>query len=98
MALLAQLVVIGLLVGALWWACQPRYVFVVRIDHGQPCVTRGKVTPTFLREVGQACGDAEVRRGWVGGVRRGKQVALAFSRSIPQACRQRLRNQWQLHG
>jgi Protein of unknown function (DUF3634) len=98
MELLAKLVFIGLAVGVLWLVCQPRYVFVVRIESGKPRVSRGKVTAGFLHQVGEICGSAGVACGWMGGVLRGKRIALLFSRSIPPSCRQRLRNQWLLHG
>ena len=98
MELLAKLVLVVLAVGAVWWLVQPRYTFVVRIDGGVPRVTNGQVTAAFLQELGRACGEFAVCRGWVGGVRRGGRTALAFSRNLPQPCRQRVRNLWELHG
>jgi hypothetical protein len=81
-----------------WWALQPRYAFVVSIAGGVPRVSRGKVTAGFLQEVERACAEAGVTDGWFGGVRRGRQTALTFSRSIPPHTQQRLRNLWGLHG
>jgi hypothetical protein len=98
MELLGKLVFIGLAVGVLWFICQPRFVFVVRIESGKPRLSRGKVTAGFLHQVSEMCDSAGVARGWVGGVLRGKRIALLFSRSIPPPCRQQLRNQWLLHG
>jgi hypothetical protein len=92
-----NLIVFAIVAGALWWALQPRYAFVVHLDGGVPRVTKGRVTAAFLKEVGLACGEAGVARGWVGGVQRGRRLALRFSRSIPPQCRQRLRNVWALH-
>jgi Protein of unknown function (DUF3634) len=96
--ILFKLLVLALVVAALWWAFQPRYAFVIRIEGGVPRVARGKVTAAFLQNVGQACAELGVSRGWVGGVLRGRQVMLAFSRNIPQPCQQRLRNIWGLSG
>lgn len=92
--LVVNVVVLALVVGGLWLAIQPRYVFVVRIEGGTARVSKGKVTPAFLAEIGRACDEFGTARGWVGGVQRGKRVALAFSRNIPHPCRQRLRNLW----
>src|SRR5262245_23441004 len=97
MDVLVKIVVIALLMGALWWGFQPRFTVVVRIRDGVARVTRGKAPATFVREVEQVCG-ATVSRGWVGGARKGQRVVLAFSRSIPESCRQQLRNLWHLHG
>jgi hypothetical protein len=98
MELVAKLVVVGLVAAALWWACQPRFVFLVRIKYGEQHVARGKVTRAFLQQVAEVCGAAGVKRGWVGGVQRGKHTTLLFSRSIPAPCRQQLRNRWALDG
>jgi Protein of unknown function (DUF3634) len=96
--LVTKLVVVALCAGALWWAIQPRYLFVVRVTGGVPRVARGKVTAAFLQQLGQACAEGGVSQGWVGGVQRGRRLALAFSRSIPPPCQQRLRNLWLLQG
>ena len=98
MELLTKIAVLGLILGLLCWAFQPRYVFLVRIEDGKPHVLRGKVTPVFLGRVAEVCGQAGVRRGWVGGVPRGKGVVLSFSRTFPPGLQQQLRNQWGLHG
>jgi hypothetical protein len=98
MDLLPKIFVVVLLVGALVWALQPRYAFVVRIERGTLRVTRGKVALKVLQQLEQACSEADISRGWVGGIQRGRRVTLAFSRSIPPPCRQRLRNLWVLHG
>lgn len=89
-----NLAIAAVVIGFVYWAIQPRYVFVIRIDDGIARAAKGKVAPAFLSEVGDACNQAAVRRGWVGGVARGKRVKLAFSRSIPAACQQQLRNVW----
>jgi hypothetical protein len=96
--LLVKLVIVALLVGALLWLLRTRYTFVVRIEDGSPRLAQGRVTPAFLAEVGEVCSRAAVTRGWVGGIPMRKQVRLVFSRSIPEACRQQLRNAWMLHG
>jgi hypothetical protein len=95
--LVGKLVLVALAVGAVWWMLQPRYVFVVRIAGGVPRATSGKVTAAFLEEIGEACAEYKVSRGWIGGVPRGRQVTLTFSRGMPPSCRQRLRNLWAMH-
>jgi hypothetical protein len=93
-----QIVLVALVVAGAWWALQPRYVFIIHLRAGRPSVTRGKVTAQFLDLVRDACADGGVSSGWVGGVRRGKRIRLAFSWGFPPGCRQRLRNLWNLHG
>ena len=91
---LINLVILGLVIWGGWLICQPRYLFVVRISQGKPRLVKGKATAAFLQQVNETCSQAGLKSGWVGGVRRGKHVALVFSRSFPQACRQQLRNIW----
>jgi hypothetical protein len=93
-----QIIFLGLILGAFWLALQPRYVWVVKVQGGVTRVSRGKVTAAFVQQVEDACHRNGVRDGWVGGVRKGGRVSLDFSRGIPPACRQQLRNEWALSG
>jgi len=79
----------------IWSLVQPRNVFEIRIESGQPRVRRGKVTAAFLRRVGAVCQESGVAQGWIRGVRRGRRVALRFSRHFPPGPQQQLRNEWQ---
>jgi hypothetical protein len=98
MDLVSKILVAVLIVGVLWWAFQPRYVFIVRIQSGRPRVIRGKVTAAFLDAVDDVCTQHHVQSGAVRGVERGRRTSLAFSAGIPKACQQRLRNLWVLQG
>lgn len=98
MDLVSKVVVVAAVLGILWLVFQPRYVFLVRIQQGVPRLARGKLTGAFLYEVGLACAEFRVVRGWIGGVARGRRTALAFSRGFPAPCQQRLRNLWAVHG
>jgi len=90
-----NLLIAAVVFGFIYWAIQPRYVFVIRIEDSVARAAKGKVAPAFVSEVSDACSQAGVRRGWVGGVvASGKRVKLAFSWSIPIGCRQQLRNLW----
>jgi hypothetical protein len=75
-------------------AFMPRYVFLVQIHGSQLAVTKGKVRGEFLDEVREVLGEFGVTSGWIGGVKRGKAIALRFSGNIPTPCQQRLRNLW----
>jgi hypothetical protein len=90
--------IVGLGVAVGWWILHPRPVFVVLIRNGTARVSRGKVPRAFLAEVSDECRRSGLSNGVVKGVRRGPRLSLAFSRSIPEECRQRLRNVWQLTG
>jgi hypothetical protein len=100
MDLFVKIVVSVLVLVALWFAFQPRFLFLVRIRDGVLYVSKGKVIAAFLESIREVCTEHGIRRGWVGGIAlgRGKKVRLVFSRSIPEGCRQRLRNLWLLQG
>ncbi|HLW66526.1 MAG TPA: DUF3634 family protein [Gemmataceae bacterium] len=94
--LLLEIVLIGFAGWVVWMLLQPRYVFEIRLQQGKPLVRKGKVTAAFLAEVAAICRDDHVSAGWIGGVMRGKRVALRFSRHFPPGAQQRLRNEWML--
>jgi len=96
--LVFNIALVGAIVAGVWFALQPRYVFLVRVKHGIASVTKGKATPAFLEEIDQACREAALTHGRIGGIRRGKRVILTFSSNIPASLQQRLRNTWLLHG
>ena len=82
----------------IWWqvTARPR-VFVIRIRNRVPFLTRGKVSQAFVTELAEVLQSHGVRRGAIYGVRRRGTVLLAFSRGIPPAVRQGLRNVWSMH-
>jgi hypothetical protein len=87
----AVLAVVAVLVRA---ALAPRFQFMIQIVRGEWRVTKGKVPAEFLDSLREACREFNVHTGWVGGVRRGKAIALRFSHHFPPPCQQRLRNAW----
>jgi Protein of unknown function (DUF3634) len=91
---LATLSLLGLIGWGLWHACQPRSIFVVRIENGRPRAVRGVVTRAFLGAVAESCQHHGVSRGAIMGRAHGRQIALEFKGEIPAACRQQLRNVW----
>src|SRR5262245_57984739 len=82
---------------AVWQATTRGRVFVIRVRDGIPRLARGKVSPTFVAEIGAVLSRFRVRRGTIFGVSKRKMVSLGFSRSIPNASRQALRNVWSMH-
>jgi hypothetical protein len=89
-----KILVISFVIWVMWSILQPRYVFVIWVNRGQPRVGRGKVTARFLGRLTTVCEESGVGRGWVGGVQRGRQVALKFSHHFSPGLQQRLRNEW----
>lgn len=87
------IVVLGVL-GLVWLALRPNFIFLIRIDNGVVQLAKGKVAPEFLIHVTDICRQRDVMHGWIGGVGRGRRVKLTFSHSIPATCRQQLRNVW----
>jgi hypothetical protein len=96
-----HLVVVALAVGlgwTLWRNSRPRALFAVRIIAGQAAQVDGTVTPAFLqrlREVAAAHGIDECQ---IAGVEHEGLIRLQFSRHVPTAARQQLRNWWAMHG
>ena len=89
-----RVLVCVLVIGLLWLAIRPRYLFLVRIRDGVPHVAKGKLTAANLKDISDLLQSAGVTHGWVAGKQRGSNVVLAFSPGIPQPCRQQLRNLW----
>ncbi len=96
--LLIQLAVVAFFAWVVWTIAQPRCAFVVRIDGGMPEKVKGVVTTAFLSAVKDMAQSHGVQRGAVRGLVRGRRIALGFSRSIPPAGQQQLRNWWALSG
>jgi len=71
--------------------------FLVYVAGPLPRVLKGKVTAAFLAEVTEVCREAGIRRGLLGGMRKGKRTVLVFSWHFPRGIRQRLRNLWAIH-
>jgi hypothetical protein len=93
-----KLLVIAFVIWVMWSILQPRYLFEIRVVGGQPHVRRGKVTAQFLGLLTAVCEEYGVGQGWVGGVQRGRLVALRFSHHFSPGLQQRLRNEWQTLG
>ena len=94
-----ELLLVALVIWGLWTALRPRPQFVVRIADGVPRVGKGKVPPGFLQDIGEVCARHRVSQGEVRGVAvEGRRIALKFSGSMPEPCRQQLRNLWNLSG
>jgi hypothetical protein len=93
---LVTILVLSITIWVFWTFVQPQYVFKIRIDGGQPSLRKGRVTRAFLERVTAICQENGIVRGWIGGVRRGRRIALRFSRQFPPGSQQRLRNEWVL--
>jgi hypothetical protein len=91
---LARLLVAAVAAWVGWSILKSRYVFEIVIEGGVARARRGKLAEAFLAIVTEACRESGLTRGWIGGVRQGRQVRLRFSRHFSQALKQRLRNEW----
>jgi len=80
-----------------WRVSAQGRVWVIRIRAGVPFLVKGKVAQTVVADFAEVLGRHGVRRGALYGVNRRGTVSLDFSRSIPQSCRQSLRNVWSMH-
>jgi len=95
-AIVAAVVALGGLFA--WQVSARRRVFVIRVRNRVPFLTTGKVSQAFVVELADVLQRHGVRGGSIYGVRRRGAVMLGFSRDIPQAARQALRNVWAMHG
>src|SRR5438128_369465 len=90
-ARLVEVAATGLL---LWVIFRPKYDAMIRIHRGESQLTKGKLTASHLKVVAEICSEHGVQYGWIGTQRRGRRAALRFSKTIPEDCRQQLRNLW----
>jgi|SRR5580698_7860095 hypothetical protein len=94
MGLLEPIIVLAAVAAVAWLLFSPRFEFRIRISRGSLRLTTGKLTRDLIAELTPICQEWGIKRGWIAGVRRGKRVTLMFSRSVPSACRQQIRNLW----
>jgi hypothetical protein len=95
MDLLELVILIVVVAGVAWLLFAVRFEFRIRISRGSLRLTSGKVTRDCLVELKSICEPWQIKRGWIGGVRRGRSLNLSFSRSVPPGCRQQIRNLWE---
>jgi hypothetical protein len=95
MDLLEPILVLVVVAGVARILFSGRFEFRVRISRGSLKLIRGKVTRDSLSQLKPICAEWQIKRGWIGGVRRGGRLQLDFSRSVPPGCRQQIRNIWE---
>lgn len=78
----------------LWTAFKPQCAFVIAIRDGVARLARGKATQAFVDAVSEVCGECDLQRGEVRGIRQKHGLRLEFSWQVPAPCRQRIRNIW----
>jgi Protein of unknown function (DUF3634) len=90
-------VLVFLAVAYAWYLSAQARVWVIRIRDGTPVLVKGKIAQTVVADLGEVLQRHSVRRGAIYGLNRRGRITLGFSRSIPQSCRQSLRNVWSMH-
>jgi hypothetical protein len=70
------------------------YEFIIELRDGTACVTRGKVPGRLPGEFSECARQFGIRRGMVYGERGPGVIRLTFSKEIPPAAHQQLRNIW----
>jgi len=89
-------VVVALAIGYIAYAAR-NFVWSIKVRDGSSALTRGRIPLTAVAELVEVLNRNGVRNATIYGIRRRGTVTLAFSRSIPQSCRQGLRNVWSMH-
>jgi hypothetical protein len=95
---LVVLAIAGSLAWVLWRNSRPRPVFMVRLAAGQPSAIDGTVTPAFLVRLREIAAAHQLLDAEVAGFAHDGVIRLHFSRGVPAAARQQLRNWWAMHG
>jgi hypothetical protein len=67
-------------------------VFVITIADGEARFTKGRATPSSVRDCTSVATDFGIERGYIDGVRTLHGIALRFSPDICTASHQRFRN------
>jgi hypothetical protein len=89
-----RVAIVAFAIVVVWALLRPRTKFVVRVADGKATAVSGTVSAPFIAEVRETCDRHGVRSATVRGTARGPRIALEFSRDIPAAGRQQLRNWW----
>ncbi len=72
-------------------------LFTVAFGRDGARATRGRVPPALLADCGDVAAELGIAAGRVHGVRRDGRVVPRFSRDLPPAAHQRLRNVFGVH-
>jgi hypothetical protein len=88
----------GAVAWALWRTSRTRPVFRVRLAAGQASAIDGMVTPAFLVRLREIAAAHHLLDAEVAGFAHEGVIRLYFSRGVPAAARQQLRNWWAMHG
>ncbi len=88
----------AMLAWAFWRSTRPRLAFVVRIAAGRPAAIEGTITPAFLARLREMAASHGVATAEIVGYEYEGAIRLRFSRHVPQAAQQQLRNWWAMYG
>lgn len=77
---------------------RPDAVFVIELQDGTAKASHGVVVQGFLSLVEETAKEFMITRGEIRGIARQDEIALWFSKDLPQPFRQRLRNAWVMSG
>jgi hypothetical protein len=90
------LVVVGVVLG-LWWLTRTGEQFMVSVRDGRCLLVRGRAPSGLLGEIADMMRRPPVKRGTIRALRTDEGSRLAFSGSIDEGRRQRLRNLFALY-
>jgi Protein of unknown function (DUF3634) len=86
------LAVAGSITAGLFYAAQARPRFVLKVVDGQLRVVQGHPPPSFIQEAEDIVRESRLPSGVIKGYLKHGRPVLSFSRHVPPALQQRLRN------
>ena len=72
-------------------------VFEISIKDDKAELTSGKATRAFVKECAEICQLENLHNIRISGVKSDYGIRLEFSANIPESCRQKLRNIWEIY-
>ena len=68
--------------------------FIIRYEGENTPITKGHVSPGFVRETSEFLRDQGVDKARIIGIKTGNSVVLKFNKQLKDSIQQRIRNMW----
>lgn len=68
--------------------------FIIRYEREKAPITKGHVSPGFVRESSEFLRSQDVEKARIIGIKTGNSVVLKFNKQLKDSIQQRIRNMW----